>query len=297
MITDDGSPDVCAYKTNLNIRNFFTGGPLGLRDGKGRTQYVSYVWRGRIKPREGRPIVLTHVACWKMVGKFFPGVSFARLYNLALRLMHLLPEECPVFSTPIDAVTFHQPFPLETETESGRLLFRCAQLPVELQRQVLLQLPPSILPSLLISSYVAQAYLPLLSDGSKLDPEVVSIPLTGYGGASSVKVRSSTVDILGLAYLSGLQVTEDDGVEESTAHCIPVRIGEVSAVRFVLGTHGVSGLRFCYRDGTASPWIGEMGHGWHGIVRSNRNGPLYVLHDVSPAPVEIPIHRRQGVCS
>ncbi|KAI9170866.1 hypothetical protein HJFPF1_00341 [Paramyrothecium foliicola] len=279
--TNDPKPTVHAYKTNLSERNFFTGGPLALRNGKGETQYVYYILSGAVHGASARvsdyPSVMAHVSCWKLVRKLHPDTTFTKLYKLALRLLPILPRKARGETKPFDAVSFLQPE--QNQSESDELISRCSRLPPELQRNILNQLPPCIVRSMLTTFYVAQTFVPLLTAEPKLGAEVFTIPRTGYAESAVVKFRASTVNILGFHYLRDLHVTEEDGVEESTAHCIPVKIAEIRSARFVLGVHGISAIRFGYGDGSSSPWLGEMSEGLHGIVRGDATTPLSVMHD------------------
>ncbi|KAJ3541729.1 hypothetical protein NM208_g4470 [Fusarium decemcellulare] len=265
----------------------------GLNDGSRDYYFLSSPRLDNRGVRLKKPVFFAHVYCWR-VARQRSNLSHTQAFKLGQQTQHMLPPECwkvreasdSIFRIPEEhrrmkasagrkagessETLFTSPDPLQNSSNISnlaKLLFRCAQLPAELHRDIIQNLPHSLVRCLISASHTADS-LAVLMDPQRdaFSTSMEPLEISSQPQGSKRWLCAPLVSLFGHTYLRNLKVTCDVDQDNGSEPAIPIENKAVVGVRFVLALHGLSAISIIYEDGESSPWLGDWGDGWYGSV-------------------------------
>ncbi|KAF4471404.1 hypothetical protein FALBO_1688 [Fusarium albosuccineum] len=278
----------------------------GLNDGSRDYYFLSSPRLDNRGVRLKKPVFFAHVYCWR-VARQRSNLSHTQAFKLGQQTQHMLPPECwkvreasdSIFRIPEEhrrmkasagrkagessETLFTSPDPLQNSSdmsELAKLLFRCAQLPAELHRDIIQNLPHSLVRCLISASHTADSLAVLMDpqrDAFSTSMEPLKISSQPQGSKSWL--CAPLVSLFGHTYLRNLKVICDVDQDNGSEPAIPIENKAVIGVRFVLALHGLSAISIIYEGGESSPWLGDWDDGWYGSVYGPGLESLWVTRD------------------
>lgn len=222
------------------------------------------------------PVFFIHAACWQLTQMLEPKLSSDDFYSLGLQLSEIMPRYCWKEPNPWHLASLASGSTID-DSDWKSLLLKCTQLPVEIQGKILSNARAdrtafSLLTGLTTTHSLGRSF----SSAAVPHPGNVS-DLASNSNTNTVHLCASFINIFGVDYLCHVEYINApvrcDALNRQCA-CIEVNINEISQIEFILGLIGASAVRFYFRNGSKSVWLGNTAQGW-------RCGPLDVtLQDI-----------------
>ncbi|KAL6896360.1 hypothetical protein GGI43DRAFT_410884 [Trichoderma evansii] len=280
-----GAPRIFTFKANLNRKQYGRRGMfcsfqptfnLISRKGKRGKKIQKKLNVLAFYPPGHRLVFFIHRTCWKLAQTLRPKLSGADLYDFALKLREATPRYCWEASDPWQLVSFSNGNAIgNLDLESW--LSKCAQLPIELQWRILSHVHTG--DKLTFSLLAAVKTLSLLDVfSSALPPHGPSVEsLIPDSDTAMVHLYASFIQLFGLNYIHHVRIFDKPLVHDDWNHQhIEVNISMICKIEFIVGLMGILAVRFYFRDGSNSSWLGSARKGW-------RYGPL----DIHPQDIAI----------
>lgn len=290
-VSPSGAPRIFTFKANLNRKQYGRRGMFSSfqptfnlisRKGKRGKKIQKKLDVLAFYPPGHRLVFFIHRTCWKLAQALRPKLSGADLYDFALKLREAIPRycwdtpNCWEASDPWQLVSFSNGNDIpNSNLESW--LSKCAQLPIELQLRILSHVHTD--DRLTFSLLAAVKTLSLLdvfpSALPAHGPSVQS--LIPDSNTAVVYLYASFIQLFGLNYMHHVRIFDKPLAHDDWNHQhIEVNISMVCKVEFIVGLMGILAVRFYFRDGSNSSWLGSAGKGW-------RCGPL----DIHPQDIAL----------
>lgn len=278
-LTSDSSlaPQVHFFQTDLSDSNFcfLRRMPLTLKNLKGDEKIIrADMTIDRLHEGDiNRPLLFIHIECWNFARKLKPSLSFHRWYELIRQLHHILPRTCQAKKEPWDLASFSN----KTNNENiNNLLFRCANLPSELQQQIWRYISAKSLIFRLLAT-VQTVLLASKSISSSIPrPICFRKPLIPRTLAGKVWLHATFISIFRRGYLQHIHFSKSPTDQND----LKINIDNISYVNFMVESLGISAIQIVYNDGAKSEWVGDATRGWRGSTIGFHIEDVQVLRDV-----------------
>lgn len=218
---------------------------------------------------------MVHIPCLKLAWTRLPHVSISLLCRIArlLRPVVAWRNSMPLFKEHGDLSSF--PRSGLASTQLGLTVQRIGELfPNELQQLICHQLPRDLLSTLANTcetlNWIEEYGLTTKTTLSRPLSTYFPLSLGSFVGANSIPILNENCLV---------QISSDSS--KAWDHKVAIASDRVEGIQFVLGLYGVLGLRFCYQDGTLSPWLGRNPPPrWTSFITGADLSTLWVESDV-----------------
>lgn len=231
-----------------------------------------------------------HVDCYQLARQLIPTLSVHDLVLLARLTRTILP--CHVMparsSSQVDLTTIPllgmddasatPPDGKASEASLSRILGSIRRsMPAELKQMVFDQ-TTDLFRALIDCAKHLRASHALLSTFKAKNPDARTLPLSDAAPTDTLGVNMVTIRdeacVLDLGY--------GEGVWD---HKISITGAEIDGIEVSYGTYGVTAMRFLYRDGSNSPWLGGRSRKFVKFSRGVHLERLQAAFDVSANPI------------